>query len=134
MEEVDQEAERLEHVVSSALAERMAEVLGNPRLDRHGDPIPTKAPVVVGSGLKPLSALKGGQSAVVGELRSQDPALLRYIAHLGIALDVRIVIAEKAPFAGPIHLEINDDGSVKRCVVSGIVSESIFVAPKPVVG
>ena len=37
---VHEEAERLEHAVSESLIERMAEALGNPRFDPHGDPIP----------------------------------------------------------------------------------------------
>ena len=38
-EQVDQEAERLEHALSNALADRMAVALGNPQFDRHGKPI-----------------------------------------------------------------------------------------------
>ena len=39
---VHDEAERLEHAVSDTLVERMAAVLGNPTVDPHGDPIPTR--------------------------------------------------------------------------------------------
>jgi len=42
-DEVDKEAERLEHVVSETLADRMAEKLGHPQFDPHGDPIPSKS-------------------------------------------------------------------------------------------
>ena len=37
---VHEEAERLEHAVSDTLIERMAQVLGDPQEDPHGDPIP----------------------------------------------------------------------------------------------
>src|SRR5947207_15625758 len=40
---VHAEAERLEHAVSDDLIERMANALGQPQYDPHGDPIPTAA-------------------------------------------------------------------------------------------
>jgi DtxR family Mn-dependent transcriptional regulator len=39
-DEVHDEAEKLEHVVSERLIERMDEMLGFPEVDPHGDPIP----------------------------------------------------------------------------------------------
>src|ERR671912_1884775 len=39
-QEVHEEAERLEHAVSDAFTERLAEFLGHPGHDPHGDPIP----------------------------------------------------------------------------------------------
>ena len=40
-DEVHDEAEQLEHVVSDRLIERIDEMLGRPEVDPHGDPIPT---------------------------------------------------------------------------------------------
>ncbi|MBI3740826.1 MAG: metal-dependent transcriptional regulator [Chloroflexi bacterium] len=40
---VHAEAEKIEHVISEDLEERIANFLGNPRQDPHGDPIPSKA-------------------------------------------------------------------------------------------
>ena len=39
-DEVHDEAEQLEHVVSDRLIDRMDEMLGRPEADPHGDPIP----------------------------------------------------------------------------------------------
>ena len=41
-DEVHDEAEQLEHVVSDRLIERIDEMLGNPRVDPHGDRIPSR--------------------------------------------------------------------------------------------
>src|SRR5690606_1668034 len=41
-DEVHDEAERLEHAVSEALTERIAQWLEHPAFDPHGDPIPTR--------------------------------------------------------------------------------------------
>src|SRR5262245_66377076 len=45
-EEVHDEAELLEHVVSERLIDRMDEMLGRPEVDPHGDPIPDPDGVV----------------------------------------------------------------------------------------
>ncbi len=44
-EEVHDEAERLEHAVSDDFLDRIDRLLGSPRTDPHGDPIPDKAGV-----------------------------------------------------------------------------------------
>src|SRR5215218_76419 len=40
-QEVHDEAERLEHAVSDGFTERLAQLLGHPDRDPHGDPIPS---------------------------------------------------------------------------------------------
>jgi DtxR family Mn-dependent transcriptional regulator len=83
-DEVHDEADRLEHVVSDELAERMAAVLGNPTRDPHGHAIPgvdlTPAPA---SGT-PLDTLAPGQRGTVLSVRDEDPALLRRLAASGL--------------------------------------------------
>src|SRR6187402_1874027 len=46
-DEVHDEAEQLEHVVSERLIERIDELLGHPEVDPHGDPIPTREGEIV---------------------------------------------------------------------------------------
>src|SRR5690349_672648 len=45
-DEVHDEAEQLEHVVSERLIDRMDEMLGRPEVDPHGDPIPDAKGIV----------------------------------------------------------------------------------------
>src|SRR6185437_7375715 len=45
-DEVHEEAELLEHVVSDRLIDRMDEMLGRPEADPHGDPIPDSEGIV----------------------------------------------------------------------------------------
>lgn len=40
LDRVHGEADQLEHALSDALAERLAQVLGDPDIDPHGEPIP----------------------------------------------------------------------------------------------
>jgi len=108
-DEVDQEAERLEHVVSEALADRIAAVLGDPKFDPHGAPIPPK------NGKMPVNTLhRLADSAVGDELRvrevcDDDPEILRYLGGLGIVPNAVITVLECGPFDGPIHIRIGAD-------------------------
>lgn len=47
MHEIHREAERLEHLTSDFLTERISLFLGNPTTDPHGDPIPTKQGLIL---------------------------------------------------------------------------------------
>jgi DtxR family Mn-dependent transcriptional regulator len=42
-DEVHDEAERIEHAASDQLIDRMAAAIGDPDVDPHGAPIPTRA-------------------------------------------------------------------------------------------
>ena len=87
---VHEEADRLEHVISEKFEERIAETLGNPRHDPHGDPIPTRELHLPDSTATALSQLRPGQEAIVQRVRSEDPELLRYLSDLGLTPEARL--------------------------------------------
>lgn len=107
-DEVHDEADRLEHVISEEFEERIDIILGRPTVDPHGDPIPTKELEMVEPDLIPLDRLEPGLSAVIHRVSDRDPALLRYLATLGMFPSVPVVVRERAPFGGPIHLRLGD--------------------------
>ncbi|MGC8875763.1 manganese-dependent transcriptional regulator MntR [Thermus sp.] len=82
-EEVHQEAERLEHVISEDLEERIAEALGHPPFDPHGDPIPTKDLTLPSSRALPLTEAPLGRARVARAL-AQDRGTLNLLARLGL--------------------------------------------------
>lgn len=82
-EEVHQEAERLEHVISEAFEEKIAELLGHPPFDPHGDPIPTKDLALPQTLALPLSKAPLGEVRVVRAL-AQDRGTLNLLAKLGL--------------------------------------------------
>ena len=58
-DEIHGEAEKLEHVMSDKLEERVDSILGYPKFDPHGAPIPSKEGVLFGKkDVKPLSSLE----------------------------------------------------------------------------
>lgn len=109
-DEVDAEAEKLEHVVSESLMDRIVAVLGDPKFDPHGDPIPPKGgsmPIV--EGLSPLSMLESGTGGTVSRVSDSDPEVLRYLGDLGVVPGALVEVLDKAPFEGPIHIRIYQD-------------------------
>ncbi|MFN3179318.1 MAG: manganese-dependent transcriptional regulator MntR [Thermus sp.] len=93
-EEVHQEAERLEHVISEAFEERIAELLGHPPFDPHGDPIPTKDLALAEAPALPLSQAPLGEARVVRAL-AQDRGTLNLLARLGLVPGKVLRVVEK---------------------------------------
>ena len=122
-DKVDAEAEQLEHVISEEFEDKISAMLGDPTIDPHGDPIPAKDGSVAPSSRLSLSDIEVGQSARVARVRDDDPALLRYLAELGIVPEAQIAIAERAPFDGPIHVVVG-----QQVVALGkSVTDKVFV-------
>jgi len=106
LDEVHAEAERLEHYLSEDLESRIDAALGHPTHDPHGDPIPTAELELVADDSRWLTEVADGTEAVVSRVPDGDPELLRYLASLGIVPDQPIVLVGRAPFDGPVTIEI----------------------------
>jgi len=103
---VHEEAERLEHAVSDTLVDRMAEALGNPRYDPHGDPIPTSDGVIEETVWFPLDQAVVGESVWLRQVRHGDPERLRYLDRLGLHPGTRLTVLERQPFNGPTTVRL----------------------------
>ncbi len=109
-DEVHADAERLEHVVSDSLVERMFEVLGRPEFDPHGSPIPTvDGTIAPRRGIRLDEMTKGSRGEVV-EVSDQDPAFLRYLTELELRIGSKVEVLDRAPFNGPISLTVDGRG------------------------
>ncbi|MCF6298477.1 MAG: metal-dependent transcriptional regulator [Thiomicrorhabdus sp.] len=107
-DEVDAEAEVLEHSISDKLANRMWEVLGKPTHDPHGSPIPSEAGEVTECVLSSLSEVKVGQSVVLRRIKNRTPEELRYLASIGLITGARVKMKQCAPAKGPFKVLINE--------------------------
>lgn len=114
-DQVHAEAERLEHVISEELEEAIARKLGYPDFDPHGDPIPAKegSRLVLGAAnieeaaAVSLADLQAGQAATLIRVQAQDSERLRYLGSLGLYPGVRVAVVERAPFQGPLMIEVD---------------------------
>lgn len=107
-DEVHVEAERLEHVISEKLESKIAEFLGDPKFDPHGDPIPTKdgqIGVIKGDA---LSAFNVGDAVTILRISDKDPDRLRYLAQFGLYPGVPVNITRKEPYAGIMWVQIGE--------------------------
>jgi DtxR family Mn-dependent transcriptional regulator len=79
---VHDEAERLEHAASDDLVDRMAAAIGEPVVDPHGAPIPSREGLMDETVYLSLDELGAGFGARVVQVSDDDPEMLRYLAEL----------------------------------------------------
>lgn len=105
---VHEEAEALEHVISEDLEARIAEKLGHPRHDPHGDPIPS-ADLAIDEGVtRSLAELAPGDTGQIARVSDSDPAMLRYLRERGIDVGQDLEVVDVQPFGGHLTVRIGD--------------------------
>lgn len=107
-DQVHDEAEVLEHVLSEQLEQRIAAVLGDPTHDPHGDPIPTAELELCAKPSHSLQSLEPGMRARFVRVSDSDPEMLRFLSDQGIAPGDRLEVVDKQPFDGPLFVRIED--------------------------
>lgn len=126
---VHDEAERLEHAASDELIDRMAEALGEPTVDPHGAPIPTREGEIDEGETITLLELEPGEQARIVRVGDDDPELLRYLDELRLGLGTVVTILGRAPFDGPITLRIVEDGTTRQEAIGPSVAGALRVEP-----
>lgn len=105
-DEVHDEAERLEHVISERMEQRIFELLGRPELDPHGHAIPTLAGKVRAPSDRPLSECRVGERVVVQGVSDDDPGRLRELERRSLLPGTHIQVVEESKFEGPLEVRI----------------------------
>jgi DtxR family Mn-dependent transcriptional regulator len=105
-DQVDLEAQRLEHSISAAFEDRMDALCGYPTHCPHGEPIPHKDGTLPTEELQVLTALEPGQHAILRRVGTNDPSILRYLSQLHLMPGRELRMVELAPFNGPVTLEL----------------------------
>ncbi len=122
-DEIDQEAERFEHVMSDKMEDKIDEVLGHPLIDPHGDPIPTKEGKIKYEIGSPLSKANEGTTVRVLRVSDSNSEMLQYVSSIGISLNKNILIKQKMSFDNSMLVMINS----KEINISSTIAENIFV-------
>lgn len=123
--EVHAEADRLEHVISENFETRIAQALGNPTHDPHGDPIPSADLEMPASPQTALSDLRPPHSGVVARVDDTDPQLLCYLQAQGIVPEARITITNYSAFDENLSLQV--EGQEEPIVLGPAVTRQIYV-------
>lgn len=125
-DEVHEEADRLEHVISAVMTERLESALGNPTRDPHGHAIPAADLSLPHTTAVPLTTLPPDVTAVVQAVADEDAGRLRYLAAVGLRPGVVVLAGGAAPSgdaAEAINLSINGGAAI---------AAHILVEPQPI--
>ena len=125
LDEVDGEAEQIEHAISDVFVERMDALLEHPTADPHGDPIPNRGGGVVEATSQLLATVLPGQQVIVQRVSDDHPDLLRYLAELGLIPGALVQVEAVAPYGGVYTLRIGE----QTHAVGDVVTQAIFVRP-----
>lgn len=122
-EEVHGAAERLEHAVSDEFTERLAELLGHPERDPHGDPIPAADLTIAAEDSRPFGEAVEGERVRISRV-SEDPVVLTYLGECGLVPGRRVEVTEVRAVDGVVGLE---DESGTRHFLGRPLTGSILV-------
>lgn len=107
LEEVHDEAEKLEHHISEDFEARINAVLGNPTHDPHGAPIPRLDGSIPPFATRALSDVGPGEAARIGRVAESDPAFLRLVVQLGLTPGAHLEVLAVNTTAGTITLQVD---------------------------
>lgn len=97
-EEVHDIAEQIEHIKSDDFFDRMDELLGFPKTDPHGSPIPDKNGEIIEQHYKTLAQIEPNVKVTIVALKNSSFELLDYLNNKKIKLGDTIQIISIEPF------------------------------------
>jgi len=111
-DEVHDVAEQLEHVHSDILIERLDQLLGFPKFDPHGDPIPDKhGKMPVQTSILLLEG-KVGQTYRISGVSENTDTFLKYLNKIGLGPGSLVTIVEVEEFDGSMKLLIDNSKEI----------------------
>jgi len=125
--EVHDEADRLEHHISEKFERRLADLLDDPEVDPHGDPIPNEQ-------LEPppatddvtLTEFDAGDRVEVKRIDDSDAEVLRYLADRGIDPGAELTVTDVAPFG---MVTVRPADASETCSLPADVARELLVRP-----
>lgn len=122
--DVHEEADRLEHVISEEMERRIAAKVSDPTTDPHGDSIPNEAlDALQADDARQLTSVPDGTEFVVARVRDRDRAVLDYLTEIRLVPGTQARVIRRLPFDGPLVVRIGGD----EVALSQTVSDSVFI-------
>lgn len=126
-DEVHDEAHGIDAGMSDAFEDRMDLLCGHPTHCPHGDPIPTRDGQIAPVHDAPLLDASIGQHAQVSRVKSDEAAKLRYLAELGLVPGASIEVLGRAPFNGPMRLQVGLGRDAREHVIGSEVAKCLRI-------
>jgi DtxR family Mn-dependent transcriptional regulator len=127
-DKVHDEADRLEHVISEDLESRIAEKLGQPGFDPHGDPIPAFDGTVPEAATRTLWDVPIGEGVRIARVSDRDPGLLAFLSEIAIVPGAVVTVRDRSLYAGTVTLA----APTGPHVVGADLARTVRVWPAPV--
>ena len=127
-QEVHEEAERLEHAVSDGFTERLAELLGHPGHDPHGDPIPSADGTLADEDSFPLGEAISGTRVRVRKVADADATVLDHLEERGLVPACVLAVVEARELDGVVTVE--DEGG-RTHALGEVLARAVFVGREP---
>lgn len=122
--DVHDEAEELEHAISDKVLDRIDALLGYPKVDPHGSPIPNADGEVAVQSTLTLSRSTVGQTYRIDHLSDADKSFLQFAERNGLLPDATIFVKSHDSNADAIVIICNGKGSV---TLGSVAADRIFV-------
>lgn len=123
-EDVHDIAEQIEHIQSPVFFEKMDELLGYPKVDPHGSPIPDKNGKVVWKEYNKLSDCKVGEAVKLAAVINTSSGFLKFLNTREMRLGLKIKIKSIEEFDKSITVSY---GKHQAEALSNIVCERLLV-------
>ena len=124
-DEVHDDAEQMEHVVSDRLIERIDVMLGRPEFDPHGDPIPTADGHLAHRALESLLTCPLHTPVTVARVTDQDAAFLRFIESHHLKPGQTIEVEERDQVSDSVRLKGRND---QRMTIGARAASKLLVS------
>lgn len=124
-DEVHEEAEHMEHAVSDLLVDRIERYLNYPKVDPHGDPIPSADGALAPVDGRLLMDCPSGFRFRLLRVLDQSPEFLRYLTESELPLGSEGEVGANRPESGVITVRVgNQQTALSREAAGKIIVES----------
>lgn len=124
-EDVHPEADELEHVISEKFEHQIAELMGDPQFDPHGDPIPDRDLNLPATNFIPLAELDEQAEAIIRRVQVSQTELLRHLSAQGICPGAKLTLRSRNPFDQTLQLMVGENN--QPYAIGPELSHLIFV-------
>lgn len=118
-EEVHEIAEQIEHIKSPAFFAKMDEILGYPKSDPHGSPIPDKNGEIEWISYRTLGECNVGDKLKIMAVTNSSKEFLNFLNSKDLQLNVEVVVVNKETFDGSIKVKYKGIEETFSQVVAG---------------
>ncbi|HUH73700.1 MAG TPA: metal-dependent transcriptional regulator [Chitinophagales bacterium] len=126
-EEVHQIAEQIEHLKSHVFFERMDEILGYPKFDPHGSPIPDADGNMTWKSYKKLTDCKVGDRVKIEAVTNSSSEFLKFLntREISLGLEVKVISMESFDQSMVISYQNHPHENLSNIVTEKLLVEKI---------